>query len=441
MNARPAIAEPGPWHFPTPEIRTLDNGLELHVYDLPGQHIVSATWVRPAPTSAEAPATEGELTILTRTLDEGTKAHPGDAFADLLESEGAAIGAAVSHAGLQVMLDVPSSHLPVTLPLLAEAVIAPALATSDIERHIALRLAEIEQHNANSAHLAARTFLAETYDPTARQSRPTGGTPESVEQITPEVVRAAHGRVFGPAGSRLILGGDFSTTDPFALAAAAFGDWQASVDTAAPTTPRMQPAHAVLVDRPGAVQADVRLGGAGIDRHDPRWAPFAVAAHAMGGAFLSRLNKVLREERGYTYGVHLAASPQRTGGTFAVGGSFRTDVLAQAVAEAVRLLDVSDAPFTDQEVRDAISYTIGVAPLRYATADGVVDQAAGQVLADTGTDFVDRHLAALRQVTPATAQDAYTSLVDPAALTLVVVGDAEAIEPGLREAGVEVEVR
>ena len=73
--------------------------------------------------------------------------------------------------------------------------------------------------------------------------------------------------------------------------------------------------RALLVDRPGAVQADVRLGGFGIDRLDPRWSAISVASYAMGGAFLSRLNAVLREEKGYTYGVRMNFGPLRTGGS------------------------------------------------------------------------------------------------------------------------------
>ena len=87
----------------------------------------------------------------------------------------------------------------------------------------------------------------------------------------------------------------------------------------------------VLVDRPGAVQADVRLGGFGIDRLDPRWSAISVASYAMGGAFLSRLNAVLRE-KGYTYGVRMNFGPLRTGGSFAVQGSFRTEVVPEALA-------------------------------------------------------------------------------------------------------------
>ena len=151
--------------------------------------------------------------------------------------------------------------------------------------------------------------------------------------------------------------------------------------------------------RPGAVQADVRLGGFGIDRLDPRWAAISVASYAVGGAFLSRLNAVLREERGYVRGAD-AVFALRTGGSYAVQGSFRTDVAVDALVEARRLMDLRGAPITADEVDDAVAYFTGVTPLRYATADGVADQAATEVLAGLGENYVDRNLAALRATTP-----------------------------------------
>jgi predicted Zn-dependent peptidase len=82
-----------------------------------------------------------------------------------------------------------------------------------------------------------------------------------------------------------------------------------------------------------------------------------------------------------------------------------------------------------------VAFLVGVSPLRYATADGVADQAATQVLAGLPEDYVDRSLALLRSVTPESATAAYESLVRPDELTLVVVGDAERIAEPIRAAG------
>jgi predicted Zn-dependent peptidase len=162
----------------------------------------------------------------------------------------------------------------------------------------------------------------------------------------------------------------------------------------------------------------------------------------MGGAFLSRLNAVLREEKGYTYGVRMNFAPLRTGGSFAVQGSFRTEVVVDALTITDELIKVEGAPFTSQEVSDAVTFFTGVSPLRYATAEGVADQAATQILAGLPDDYVDRSLALLRSVTPEAATEAYHSIVRPDELTLVVVGDAERLAEPLRAAGFpDLEVR
>jgi predicted Zn-dependent peptidase len=155
----------------------------------------------------------------------------------------------------------------------------------------------------------------------------------------------------------------------------------------------------------------------------------------MGGAFLSRLNKVLREERGYTYGVRLGFSPHRSGGSYAVQGSFRTEVLVDAVREARELLDVSARPFLPAEVVDAVAYHAGTSPLRFATADGVADQAASQVLGGLPPDYLDTSLAALRDVTADSATAAYMSVVDAGTASLVVVGDADQLAEPLQALG------
>ncbi len=436
----PPVGPPADWSFPAPIIETLANGLDVWCYDLPGQYIVSATLATKAPLSAEPREREGVALLTSRTLDEGSRHHSGDSFADLLESEGAAMGASISHAGIQVMLDVPVSHLPMTLPLLAESVMSPELAQDNVDRHRTLRLGEIEQAAANSAHTATRTFAGLVFASANRASRMSGGQADTVATISREDVVGFHRERFTPADSTLILGGALDGQGR-SLAEAAFGSWAVAPATRVDVpTPERQPPRALLVHRPGAVQADLRLGGLGIDRQDPRWAALSVAAYAMGGAFLSRLNKVLREELGYTYGVGLQLSPHRRRGSFAVAGSFRTDVLADAVLQARRLLDVSASGFTAEEVSEAVNYITGVSPLRYATAEAVIDQGALQVLTGLETDYVDRHLRNVSAVTPESATAAYTEIIDPNRLTMVVVGDADALAPALGQAGIDVEI-
>lgn len=435
MTARPAVAAPGPWDFPVPAEHRLGNGVRVLLHPMPGQHVVSVVAVLDVPLGAEPREREGVAATLSRVLDEGSASHPGDTYAEALEAIGAALHVGHGLSGLQVMLDVPATRLRPALSLLAEALREPQVRADDVRRHVALRLAEVEQQRAASASRAAIELRSALWAEADRAARAPGGEPATVASVDAEAARAFHTAWYGPAVTTLVVAGELPDGTTHWLDEV-LGDWAggpegpAPVPTPTPTAPRVH-----LVDRPGAVQADVRLAGYGPDRLDLLWAPFQVAAYAVGGGFLSRLNARLREDLGWTYGVHLSPAPRRSGGSWVVAGSFRTEVVADAVVEAHRLLGIADAPITDQEVQQAVSAYTGTAPLRYATAEGVADQQAANVLNGTPTDHVTHWLAALREVTPDDATAAYARHVDPGALALLVVGDATAIRPGLERAG------
>jgi predicted Zn-dependent peptidase len=440
-DQRPEVKAPPRWRFPDPTRLWLDNGLQLMACHREGQHVAAVSLVFDIPLNAEPVDAEGVATIVQRCLDEGTRTHPGPAFAERLEDIGAVMGGSAGYSGSELALEVPGDRLGEALGLLAEAVREPEFGADDIARHRTLRLAEIEQSLANSAQRAAVGFRSAVVGGRYRASRMTGGAARTVAAVTHDDVVAFHSRHYRPDGATLIISGDLSGRE-FAQAATAFGDWSNppegyfSHEVPQPRTPQCW-----LIDRPGAVAADVRLGAFGIDRGDPRWADLQVATHALGGAFLSRLNRVLREEKGYTYGAHLVNAPMRDGGLIAMQGSFRTEVVPEAVDVARHLLDLTGEPITSAEVADAVSFTNGVAPLRYSTAQGITDRISALVRDGVNVEFVNANFQALTLVTPESATQSIGELLPPDALTLVVVGDAEVLHDRLVADGWPVEVQ
>jgi predicted Zn-dependent peptidase len=437
VTTRPQILRPSPWPFPHPVEHRLDNGLRVLAFDRPGQHVVTVAVCVDLPLDTEPAEREGVATLVQRTLDEGTIAHPGESFAEALEAVGASFDGYVAQSQSTYYLTVPASRLAPALELLAEALRSPAFAADDVERHRTLRLAELDQVAANPGQRAEIAFRHLVLDPTSRAARLAGGNAETVSRIAHEDVAAFHAASYRPAVTTIVLAGAFMT-DPRPVIADRFGSWTS--DGTHPVHPTLVagPGGALLVDRPGSVHADVRLGGFSLDRRDPRWAPLRIATHVVGGGFLSRLNRVLREERGYTYGVSMGQRPLRAGGTYAVRGSFRTEVTAAALAEARDLLRV-DA-FTDHEVDEAIDYFAGSSALRFATAAGIAGEITTMLAAGLGPLDIDAQQALYGGVTADAALSAYTDVVDPDALTLTVVGAADELAEPLRAAGFPVDV-
>ena len=133
-----------------------------------------------------------------------------------------------------------------------------------------------------------------------------------------------------------------------------------------------------LLHRPGSVQSEIRIGRIGRSRLDPHYHAALVYAEIVGGLFGSRLNRVLREERGYTYGAGARFDLRRGRGPFVAATAVETGVTAPALAEARRqLATMQSTPPTDTELSEARDYLCGTFPLRFGTASPVAGMAAG----------------------------------------------------------------
>ncbi|MGA4846262.1 M16 family metallopeptidase [Streptomyces sp. G5(2025)] len=445
FHPQPQAGTAKPWAFPAPERGALPNGLTVLRCDRPGQQVVAVEVHLEAPLDAEPEGLDGVATIMARAFNEGTDKHSAEEFAAELDRCGASMDAHADHPGVRVSLEVPVSRLPKALGLLSDALRAPAFADSEIERLVRNRLDEIPHEAANPARRAAKELSRQLFPASSRMSRPRQGTEETVTAIDAAAVRAFYETHVRPATSTLVIVGDLAGTDLDAVLADTVGTW-----TGGTAEPRPMPAitaddtgRVVIVDRPGAVQTQLLIGRIGPDRHDRVWPAQILGTYCLGGTLTSRLDRVLREEKGYTYGVRafgqvLRSAPDGTGAAMlAISGSVDTASTGPALEDLWTVLRTLAAEgLTDAERDVAVQNLVGVAPLKYEMAASVAATLADQVEQNLPDDFQAQLYRRLATTGTVEATAAVVSAFPEDHLVTVLVGDAAEIEEPVRALGI-----
>ncbi|WP_407702579.1 M16 family metallopeptidase [Streptomyces niger] len=445
FHPQPQAGQPKPWAFPAPVRGRLGNGLTLLRADRPGQQVVAVEINLVAPLESEPEGLDGVATIMARALSEGTDKHNAEEFAAELERCGATLDAHADHPGVRVSLEVPASRLTRALGLLADALRAPAFPDGEVERLVRNRLDEIPHELANPGRRAAMALSKELFPATARMSRPRQGTQETVARIDAAAVRAFYEAHVRPGTATAVVVGDFAGVDLDAALEETLGAWAGSTAEPVAASPIVadDTGRVVIVDRPGAVQTQLLIGRIGPDRHDRVWPAQVLGTYCLGGTLTSRLDRVLREEKGYTYGVRsfgqvLRSSADGTGAAMlAISGSVDTASTGPALEDLWKVLrTLAEEGLTDAERDVAVQNLVGVAPLKYETAAAVAGTLADQVEQELPDDFQAQLYRRMAETGTVEATAAAVSAFPVDRLVTVLVGDAAQIAEPVRKLGI-----
>ena len=437
---RPTPGTPRSYEFPAFTRQHLENGLTVIAVHLPGRPLASASIVFRAGAADEPAGAAGATVLAGRALPEGTERYDAIELVEASERLGASLHAEAGWDAFSAGVEVPVARLEPALELLAEMVANPTFPEAEVDRLREERLNDLLQARADPRRRADEAFAATIYRSSSPYHRPAGGTRETVERLGREAVRAAYARVVDPSKAALILAGDLGGVDVAAVVQRLFGGLRAGA-RAGETRPIPVEAAVArrlvkVVHRPGAVQTEIRIGHPGLPRRIPDFHAVSVMSAILGGLFASRLNMKLREEKGYTYGASAGFDLRRAAGPFAARAAVNAAVTVPAVVDALAELErMHSGAVTDDEVRAARDFLIGVFPLRFETPGPIVAALSGLFTHQLPDDELARYRAAIEAVTPAAVDAAARAHLHLERAAVVLVGDAETIEGELVAAG------
>jgi len=424
--------------FPPYQIRTLSNGLQVIAISHHEQPAVSIRLLVRAGAAQDPDTRPGLAAFAASLLDQGTTTKTAEQVAQAIDSIGGAMGTGAGSDLTYITAAVMRDSLSVGLDLVADVARNPAFAPEEIERQRQQVVSAMKVSYEDPDYIAAIVFerLVYGFHP---YGKPDSGTPESLAAITREDLQAFHKRWFGPNNAILAIVGDVTAEKAFAEAQRAFGAW-GKVDAAPGRTADVPPPtrRLVLVDRPGAVQTEIRVGHIALPRKHKDFLALDVAMKILGGEGGNRLHRVLRSERGLTYGAEATVHAYSDSGHIVAN----TDTRSETTTEALRLIvdefsRLRRERVSQRELADAQAYLTGSFPLTIETPGAIALQVLNAVFYGLDLEELQTYRERVNSISPEDIQRVAQQYLHPDRLSIVLVGDANVFAKQLPAVGFE----
>jgi zinc protease len=410
--------------FPDFEEFTLDNGLRVVVLSYGTQPVMSARLYLPGGRSLE-PADRAGLAGLTATvLTRGTETRSAPEISEIIEDVGGSLNASAGQDWLSVSTVVLTEHAEVAFDLLEDVVLRANFPDDEVELARRQTLSALQAELGQPQAIAQRHFSAMVYG----DDHPYGvsATPSTVNTIAREDMVDFHDRLFQPDGALLLVAGRVERDRIEELARRHFGHWAPGerVEVDLQPAPERTDTRILLVNRPGSVQSVIAVGHLALEPHDPDYFAATVMNRVLGGGSDARLFRILREEKGWTYGAYSQLTRPAHRGVFRAITEARTEVTDSALVEMVSQLErLRNEPVPADELDGARNFLAGSFPLRLETADQVAGQLASTLLLDLPLEDLTGYPERIRRIQAEDVQEAARSSLHPGRAAIVVVGD------------------
>jgi zinc protease len=431
---RPLAAHPV--NFPPYDSQTLPNGLRVIAVSHHEQPVVSIRLLIGAGSSFDPTGKTGLAHLAAALLDQGTTTMSASQLNDAIDFSGAGANAGagtdLSYLNMLVMKDSFDSGL----KMLSDMARHPAFAVEELARQRQQLLSSLQVSLDDPDFIANAVFdrLVYGFHP---YGMPQSGTPDTLEAITRDDLIAFHQKYFVPNNSIIAVVGDISPDEAFAAVRRVFGDWERRDTPLRTLTEPPGPAErVVIVNKPDAVQTEVRVGNIGIPRNHPDYMAVNLALRILGGEGSNRLHQVLRTARGLTYGA------QANFDTFKESGDFEAETNTRTVAtgEVLRLIvdefyRLQRDRVSERELSDAKAYLTGSFPLTIETPNAIATQIVNVLFFGLPVSDLQNFRERVKAVTVDDIQRVAKLYLKPDRLSVVLVGNASEFTNQLRGVG------
>lgn len=382
----------------------------------------------------------GLVALLASMLNESTTKRSAEQMSNALDKLGASVYISPGDQYLNVNINALTKNIDATLALVNEKLLTPAFIDSEFARNKSNAIQGAINNKKNAGYLASTAFNQLLHSDNIA-ALPTSGTETTLANISLEDVKAFYQQQVKPFDSQLIVVSDM---DKKAVEStlSVFNSWQGKGKKLALTLPKPDTKMGViyLVNKDQAAQSAIRIGKRSLTQDiTGEYYQSYLMNFPLGGAFNSRINLNLREDKGYTYGARSGFSADKLAGFFTASAEVRADATDKSIVEFVKEIDrYATSGITREELafmRNAINQKDA---LKYETPRAKLGFLAQILEHDLSPDFVKQRANIVENISVEQINALAKKHLQLNEMLMVVVGDEKTLKPQLEALGYEV---
>ncbi|MCO4799147.1 MAG: insulinase family protein [Colwelliaceae bacterium] len=433
-GANKAVDVPQMWQ------KTLENGIKV----LGTQSIETPTTTLllkiPAGHYYSDKAKAGVVSLLASSLNESTTVRSAEEMSNELQKLGSSVYISAGTKYLSVNVSTLTKNLDATMALVNEKLLKPAFIESEFARNKSNAIQGIINSKKDAGYLASTAYrqLLQADNIAAISSQ---GTETTINSITLDDVKAFYQKQVKPFNSQLIVVSDLKE-QALTKSLNILSTWEGKGDSLSLTLeqPDTKTGVIYLVNKDEAAQSAIRIGKRSITQDiTGEYYKSYLMNFPLGGAFNSRINLNLREDKGYTYGARSGFRADKFSGSYTASAEVRADATDKSIIEFVNeIKGYNEKGITAEELnfmRNAINQKDA---LKYETPRAKLGFLAQILEHDLTVDFVKQRAKIVESITSDEINALAKKHLNLAEMFMVVVGDAKTLKPQLEALGYEV---
>ncbi len=429
-------------HFPAFEQKTLPNGLRVVVVEHHETPTVSLQLQILAGKVFTPAGKAGVANATAELLRQGTQSRSAQQIAEAIDAVGGNLATYGSWDSAGAIAQTTSDQLDLGLDLLSDVILRPSFPADEIERWRGQTLNGLRVQVEDAGYLADASLDRAVFGDHP-YGLPDAGTPASVQSLTREDLVAFHREHYVPNEAILAVVGDVKPAEAFAKVERAFGAWPKGQAHEIPKiqAPAAGKPRIVVIDKPDAVQTEIRTGQIGLAYTDPDYFVSQVYNAVLGGGASARLYEEIRRKRGLSYGAGSAFLYMLQPGSFTANTFTKTESTLEALDTVLAVIrGLKEQPVPQEELATRKTYLTGVFPLEIETAEGIAAKVLEAMKYGLGREYLESYRDRLDAVTADQVKSFAGRRIQDTPPLIVLAGNASAFRADLEKKHGPIEV-